>query len=49
MVNITQRSQVEQAWTNKLASISMFGVHPFRKRWYRIASKQYHPAAIKEK
>jgi hypothetical protein len=49
MVNITQRSHIEQAWTNKRVRIYMFGVHPFRKRWYRIASKQYHPAVIKEK
>jgi len=49
MVNITRRSHVEQAWTNKRASIYMFGVHPLRKRWYRIASKQYHPAVITEK
>jgi len=47
-VNITQRSHVQQTWTNKRASIYMFGVHPFRKRWYRIASKQYHPAVIKK-
>jgi len=47
--NVKQHSHVEQAWTNKRASIYMFGVHPFRKRWYRIASKQYHSAVIKEK